>query len=95
VENQNSEIVKEEKEEFDFEQEVINIQFALMLKFRLNYEKRLMIEENRVRKLLLEKYQDANYANKVFKRLYMRAYQTIPGEFWYFAQKRMNLSTNT
>ena len=68
--------------DFDFDQEVINLQFAIMLKLARQYDKRLIMEEKRLKELLRESFRDPDYIDKVYKRVYLRAYHTIPGEFW-------------
>jgi hypothetical protein len=74
--------VQDLPEQFDFDQEVINIQFALMLKLARNYDKRLIMEEKRLRAELHHYFGDSKYVDKMYNRVYLQAYHTIPGEFW-------------
>lgn len=71
-------------DEFDFDQKVIDFQFAMMLQLhpKIAYEKRLNMERNSLRDYLHEHLEDPNHIEKIMKKVELRAYQTIPGEFW-------------
>lgn len=67
--------------DFDLKGEIIVFQYAQMLKFR-GYEKRLLQEEMRLDKFLKEHFREAKYIEKIKRKIYLQAYNTIPGEFW-------------
>lgn len=69
-------------EDFDFEQEVINFQFAMMIKMRYHLEKRLQVEEQRLREHLKEHFSDIGMVDKIINKVQLTAYRRIPGEFW-------------
>lgn len=68
--------------DFEVHQAVIDIQFALMLKFRFNYEKRFDMVETNIKNILKEHFSDKNYIHKIMETLELKAYHEIPGEFW-------------
>ena len=68
-------------EDFDLKGEIIVFQYAQMLKFR-GYDKRFRQEENRLDKYLREHFHDSKYVEKIKRKIYLQAYNTIPGEFW-------------
>ena len=69
-------------DDFDFDQEVINFQFAMMLHFWRGYDKRLRREEYRLRYYFREHLTDKNEIDKMMRRIELGAYHTIPREFW-------------
>ena len=68
--------------DFDFDQEVINFQFGMMLQIRNGYEKRFQFEQNRLRSYLRKHSLTHNQIDKVMKKVQLTAYHTIPKEFW-------------
>lgn len=69
-------------DDFDFDQKVIDFQFAMMIQMRYGLEKRITLERANLRKYLKEHFTDNSYVEKIMKKVELRAYHTIPGEFW-------------
>lgn len=73
-------------EEFDFEQERINFQFALMIKIRYGLEKRYEITLKEFRERA-EKYLDEKQILAAIQKIMNSAYLTIPEGFWREAER--------
>ena len=72
--------------EFEYEQERINFQFALMLKMRYGLEKRYEITLSDFRKRA-SVYLEPEQVEKAIVKIIHSAYLTIPEGFWREAEK--------